>query len=86
VKGIPPKNDAQQLPSLNPEKKGPTVSLLLRMCKPLYTKGTIVILDSGFCVLKGIVELMKKGLYAGALIKNVDTGQSLSKGILWIRE
>jgi len=51
----------KELPSLDPENKGPTVSLLLRICKPLYTKGTIVILDSGFCVLKGIVELMKKG-------------------------
>jgi len=59
----------RELPSLDAEKKGPTVSLLLRMCKPLYTKGTIVILDSGLCVLKGIVELMKKGVYAGALIK-----------------
>ncbi len=26
-------------------------------------------LDSGFCVLKGIVELRKKGIFAGALIK-----------------
>jgi len=67
-------------------QKGPTVSLLLRMCKPLCTKGDIVILDSRFCVLKGIVEVMKEGVYAGALIKNVDTGQSLSKGMLWIRE
>ena len=33
----------KELPSLDPDKKGPTVSLLLRMCKPLYTKGTIVI-------------------------------------------
>ena len=30
----------KELPSLDPEKKGPTVSLLLRMRKPLYTKGT----------------------------------------------
>ena len=59
----------KELPSLDPDKKGPTVSLLLRMCKPLYTKGTIVILDSGFCVLKGIVELMKKGVYTGAVMR-----------------
>ena len=26
-------------------------------------------LDSGFCVLKGIVELKKRGVYASALIK-----------------
>ena len=71
---------------MDPEKKGPTVSMLLRMCKPLYTKGAIVILDSGLCVLKGIVDLMKKGVYVGAFIKYVDTSQSLSKGILWVRE
>ena len=29
----------------------------------------VVILDSGFCVLKGIIELRKKGLYASVLIK-----------------
>ena len=29
----------------------------------------MVVLDSGFCVLKGIVELKKRGVYASALIK-----------------
>ena len=29
----------------------------------------VIILDSGFCVLKGIVELKKRGVYASALIK-----------------
>jgi hypothetical protein len=29
----------------------------------------VVILDSGFCVLKAIIELKKKGVYASALIK-----------------
>jgi len=29
----------------------------------------LVILDSGFCVLKGIVELRKKGVFASVLIK-----------------
>ena len=29
----------------------------------------MVILDSGFCVVQGIVELLKKGVYAGAQIK-----------------
>ena len=59
----------KEAPSLDPQKNGPTVSLLLRMCQFLYTKGTVIILDSGFCVLKGIVELMKKGVYAGACVK-----------------
>jgi hypothetical protein len=29
----------------------------------------VVILDSGFCVLQGIIELWKKGVFAGTLIK-----------------
>lgn len=37
--------------------------------KLLWKTGRIIILDSGFCVLKGIVELSKKGLYVAALIK-----------------
>ena len=51
------------------KKYGKTVALLLTMCKPLYSTGKVVILDSGFCVLRGIVELRKKGVFAGALIK-----------------
>lgn len=49
--------------------KGKTVGLLLRMTRPIWYKGFVVVLDSGFCVLKGIVELAKKGVYGAALIK-----------------
>ncbi|KAL7578819.1 hypothetical protein ACA910_016040 [Epithemia clementina (nom. ined.)] len=48
---------------------GSTVGLLLRMLTPIFYKGLLVILDSGFCVLKGIIELRKKGVFASALIK-----------------
>jgi hypothetical protein len=48
---------------------GATCGLLLRMLEPIFSKGHVVILDSGFCVLKGIVELKKHGVYASALIK-----------------
>ena len=48
---------------------GATVGLMLRVCKPLWFSGKVVIMDSGFCVLQGIVELKKKGVYATALIK-----------------
>ena len=34
-----------------------TARLLLQMSKQLYNTGKVVILDSGICVLKGIVEL-----------------------------
>ena len=48
---------------------GKTVGLLLRLSKSIWKSARIIILDSGFCVLKGIIELRKKGLYASALIK-----------------
>ena len=32
--------------------KGKTVGLLLRVLEPIFTRGNVVILDSGFCVLK----------------------------------
>jgi hypothetical protein len=48
---------------------GKTVGLMLRMCQSIYHSGKLVILDSGFCVLKGIIELKKVGVFASALIK-----------------
>ncbi len=38
---------------------GKTVSLLLQMLKPVFHSGCYVVLDSGFCVLKVIIELKK---------------------------
>ena len=37
--------------------------------EPVWATGKLVVLDSGFCVLQGLVELKKKGVYAHALIK-----------------
>ena len=59
----------KETPSLDLQKNGPTVSLLLRIYQSLYRKGTIIILDSGFCMLEGIIELMKKEMHAGTCIK-----------------
>ena len=50
-------------------KEGKTVGLLLRVLEPIFAKGMVVILNSGFCVLRGIIELKKRGVYASALIK-----------------
>lgn len=46
-----------------------TVGLLLRMTRHIWNTGKVVILDSGFCVLRGIVELAKRGVFASAVIK-----------------
>eukprot|EP00804_Cyclotella_cryptica_P001269 CCRYP_012764-RA/>CCRYP_012764-RA protein AED:0.37 eAED:0.03 QI:0/0/0/0.5/1/1/4/0/472 len=48
---------------------GKTGGLLLRMLKSCFHSGRYVVLDSGFCVLKALVALHEKGIYAGALIK-----------------
>ena len=42
---------------------------MLRRIKPLHGTGKVVVLDSGFCVLKGVIELKKRGVFAAALIK-----------------
>jgi hypothetical protein len=48
---------------------GKTSGLLMRMLQSYFATGRYVILDSGFCVLKGLVALKKAGLYACAVIK-----------------
>ena len=58
---------------------GNTVGLLLRILEPIFARGSVVVLDNGFCVLKGIIELKKRGVYMSALIKSVTTGQSTSR-------
>lgn len=51
------------------DEMGKTVGLMLRVTRQIWSTGKVIILDSGFCVLKGIVELMKRGVFASALIK-----------------
>ena len=51
------------------DEKGKTIGVLLRLTEPVWGTGKLVVLDSGFCVLQGLVELKKKGVYTHALIK-----------------
>lgn len=48
---------------------GKTTGLLLRMLESYFHTGKYVVLDSGFCVLKSLIELNKKGRFGCALIK-----------------
>ena len=52
------------------EEMGKTVGLMLQMCEPIFSTGECVVLDSGFCVSKGITSLLEFGVYAAVLIKN----------------
>ena len=45
-----------------------TVGLLLRTIKIYFFTGRYVILDSSFCVLKGLIHLSNKGIFACAVI------------------
>ena len=46
-----------------------TISLVWRMTKPLWGTGKAVVLDSGFCVLKGLIGMYDIGLYGSAVTK-----------------
>lgn len=50
-------------------EQGKTCGLLLCILKSYIGSGMYVILDSGFCVLKRLVELHRCGLFGCALIK-----------------
>jgi hypothetical protein len=51
------------------KEEGKTSSLLARLTRSIWHSGKVVILDSGFCVLQALINLKKRGLYAGAVIK-----------------
>ena len=63
------KDHPRQLGQPQHDNLGSTIGLLLQILTPIFFKGFIVILHSGFCVLKGIVELRKNGVFASAIIK-----------------
>ena len=46
-----------------------TVGLLLRTMKSYFDTGRYVILDSGLYVLKGLIQLRNKGVFACSVIK-----------------
>ena len=70
---------SQIIPKFSNE--GKTIGLLLRVLEPMFAKGMVVILDSGFCVLRGIIELKKRGVYASALIKKCKYWPNHIKGV-----
>ena len=45
------------------------VSLMLRMCRPIFGSGKAVILEIGFCVAKGITYIEAKDFYVEYLIQ-----------------
>ena len=64
-------------------EEGGTLLLLLHLTKSLFGTGKFVILDSGLFVLKFIVFLKKRGVYASSLIKNVAVGSNIFMGMVF---
>ena len=76
--GIDPmegKNCPNQMGQQTYDDLGATVGLLLQLLAPIFFNGLVVILDSGFCVLNGIIERCKKGVFVLSS-KREDIGQS----------
>ena len=63
------KDHPQDLGKKEYDNLGKSVGLLLRLTKAVWGTGKVFVLDSGFCVLKAIIELKKKGLFGATLIK-----------------
>jgi hypothetical protein len=63
------KNTPRKRPPKEFKNIGKTEGLLLCYTKPLWGTAKMEVLDSGFCVLKGNIELKKRGLFAVSLIK-----------------
>lgn len=67
-KDRPAWRDADEFAHLFPDgnKAGP---LMMRLCKPLFGSGSIVIHDAGFSSIPALCQLKKKGVFASCLIK-----------------
>ena len=46
------------------------MGLLLHKMKSYFATGRYVIIDYGFCVLKGLIQLRKKGVFGFSVINN----------------
>jgi len=55
-KDVPPQRAPKEFSEL-----GKTVGTMLQLSKPLFGTSSVLVMDSGFCVMKGLVELKKRG-------------------------
>ena len=63
------KDRLSEAPPREFNNKSKIVGIVLCMTRPIWHRAKCFILDSGFCVLKAIVELQKEGVYASAVVK-----------------
>ena len=63
------KDRTTQLVTKKWDELGKTVGIMLQMCEPIFSTGKYVVLDSSFCVSKGITALLEFGIYAAEITK-----------------
>ena len=63
------KDRPRQLQPPKHSEHGKTTGLLLRLTDSIAHSGRVVIMDSGFCVLKALIKLASVGVYGSAVIK-----------------
>ncbi|KAI2497494.1 Transposase IS4 [Fragilaria crotonensis] len=63
------KDRPSQIPNEKYLEHGKTIGLLMRLTESIHHSGRLVIMDSGFCVLKGLlVQRSSVGVYASAVV------------------
>ncbi len=63
------KDPPSQISNEKYSEHGMKIGLLMRLTESIHHSGKVVIMDSGFCLLKGLVNLASVGVYASAVIK-----------------
>ena len=53
--------------------------MMMQTKKPMFGTGKAVAMDSGFCVLKGLVGMLAHGVYETTVIKKKDIGLNISR-------
>ena len=59
---------------------GATGGLMMRMTKKLFGTGKAVVMDSGVCVLNGLVRMLAHGVYGKTVIKKTIYWPKYCKG------
>ena len=57
-----------------------TGPLMMRLCKPLFGSGSVVVHDAGFCSIPALCQLKKRQVFASCLIKKKHYWPKFTKG------
>ncbi len=73
----------REIGALDFKELGKTAGLLMHLCKSLFGTTRYIALDLGFYILKALIELSRKGIFACALIKKRNIGSSFCLKRSW---